>query len=106
MKEKQLQKAIVEALNYKGCYCWVANAGLIPLTYKGKTRMIRVGQAGTSDIIGLRKDGKFIAIEVKLPKRRKMVTALQQQFIDYIKEKGGVAGVATSIKEALEVCGL
>ncbi|MDZ4245614.1 MAG: hypothetical protein U1D67_00670, partial [Dehalococcoidia bacterium] len=63
---------------------------------------IKIGVAGLSDIVGLYK-GRFVAIEVKLPKRRKYVTSIQQQFLDNIKENGGIAGVATDVDEAIKI---
>ena len=110
MSEIHLQRAIVDALNYSGCLVWRTNAGLIPFTRvtkarpEGKRAIIRVGIAGTSDIIGIRKkDGKMIAIEVKMPARRSVVSDLQHQFLENIYAAGGITGVATSVEEALEV---
>lgn len=102
-KEVQLQKQICEALNYAGCFCWRTNNGMMAVGQGKFKRMIRFGLAGCSDIIGINKKGKFLAVEVKLPKTRNNVSDLQQQFIDHIKEMHGVAGVATTIEEALEI---
>ena len=105
MTEKQLQSSIIEFLNYSGkCWVWNNNAGMIPATYKGKKRMIQVGQAGSPDVMGMRKsDGCFIGIEIKLPKRRKNVTEKQEMFLENIRLNGGIAGVATTPEEALEI---
>lgn len=102
MTEKQLQKQIIEILNLTGHKVWMTNSGMIRTGENN--RIVKVGFKGLSDIIGLRKsDGKFIAIEVKLPKRRKNVTIYQEQFIKSIKILGGLAGVATSAEEALQI---
>jgi hypothetical protein len=101
--EHQLCNAIVEALNYSGHYVWRTNSGVLPMEYKGKTRMVRMSRAGTSDILGVAKGGRFLAIEVKLPKRKKNVTEAQQLFLEDIQRRGGVAGVATTIEEALTI---
>lgn len=45
--------------------------------------------------------GLFIAIEVKRPETRHTVTDRQQAFLDQIAAAGGLAGVATSVDEAL-----
>ncbi len=100
MSEKDLCNSIVEFLNYHGCYVWRTNSGAVE-TKSG--HMVRLNRKGTSDILGLRADGRFIAIEVKLPKTRKNVTVWQQGFLDMIKQAGGIAGVATSPEEALEI---
>jgi len=102
--EKQLCSSIVDALNYQGCYVWRVNSGAMKYEYKGKVGIVRMARAGTSDILGIHRDtGRFIAIEVKLPHRRKYVTQAQQEFIDKINMYGGIAGVATSPEEALEI---
>ncbi len=110
--EKQLQHSIVETLNYSGALCWITNAGQARMKYtlkragpfQGQAReyFVRFGPAGMSDIIGIYK-GRFLAIEVKLPERRGNVTAIQQNFIDNIKDWGGITGVATSVEEALAI---
>ena len=103
--EKQIQKAIIECLNYHGCWCWRQNSGMLKLQDKwGKTRMVKVGMKGISDIIGIQKNtGRLIAIEVKTPKRKNKVTFYQKQFLEMVKEYGGISGVATSPEEALEI---
>ena len=106
--EKQIQKAIIEYLNYNNCWCWRTNAGMLKLQDKrGKTRMVKVGMKGSADIQGIYRgennEGRFLAIEVKTPKRRNKVTFYQQQFLDMVKEYGGISGVACSPEEALEI---
>jgi len=99
-KEIYLQRAIVEALNYSGCLVWRMNAGTV---FVGNPkRMIKVGPAGMSDIIGMYK-GRFLAIEVKLPERRKNVTDIQNNFIENVREHDGIAGVVTSADEAIKI---
>lgn len=74
---------------------------MVPIGEGRTKRFIHVGMRGISDIIGIRKsDGKFIAMEVKTPKRRNQVTQHQQHFMDRIQDSGGISGVVTSIEEA------
>lgn len=101
--EKQLCSQIIQYLNYQGHYVWRENSGAIKTEYKGKTHMIRMAHRGTSDIIGMSKDGKFVAIEVKKPETKKSVTVYQQMFLDEVKQHGGISGVATSPEEALAI---
>jgi hypothetical protein len=103
MTEHLLCNAIVEYLNYHGCWVWRTNSGAIRSEYKGKTRLIRMARAGTSDIIGMDNHGRFIAIEVKLPKTRTNVTLNQEMFLDDVKRHGGISGVACSPEEAIWV---
>ncbi len=57
---------------------------------------------GSSDLIGIQKDtGKFFAIEVKTEKGR--VSEDQKDFIQRVIKKGGIAGVARSPKDALDL---
>lgn len=100
MSERDLCNAIVDSLNYRGCLVWRENAGGMPIEGKTGRRFIRMAAGGTPDIIGMDSKGRFIGIEVKMPKRRSNVTELQQAFIMDIKRHGGIAGVATSIEEA------
>lgn len=58
--------------------------------------------AGVPDLIGC-VDGKFVAIEVKRPDTSYGVTERQAAHIRMIQEAGGIAGVATSVEEALKL---
>lgn len=99
MTEKQLQSAIIEAINYSGlAWVWNVNAGMIE-TAKGYR--VQLAQPGASDIQGITKHGRFVALEVKLPKRVKTVTEKQQLFIDRILQMGGIAAVVTDPEQAL-----
>lgn len=65
-----------------------------------KTRMVKVGKAGSSDIIGVHKDtGQFLGVEVKQPGKKP--TALQQEFMKAINYYGGIAIVATSVDDVI-----
>jgi len=58
-------------------------------------------EKGLSDIIGCL-DGRFIAIEVKMPGKEDTVTDMQQRFIDQVLESGGVALVSSNIETTLK----
>jgi len=103
MKEIDIQKTIVEALNYSKCIVWRTNAGRVPVSFGENTRWVKLGPAGMSDIIGLDDKGRFIAIEVKRPETKNRVTEIQSNFLANVKDMGGVTGVATSVEEALEI---
>jgi hypothetical protein len=58
-----------------------------------KLRIISFGLCvGSSDLIGMYR-GRFLAMEIKIPGER--LTVEQQNFIDIINAKGGIAGVVT-----------
>ena len=60
--------------------------------------------AGSSDLIGIIKKkgvGVFVALEVKTPGNKARPD--QQAFLNVIRDLGGIAGVVTSVEEALEL---
>lgn len=100
LSEKQIQSQIIDYLNSNGFTVWRQNTGVMEKEYKGVKRLVRFGKVGMADIIGLRKkDGRFIAVEVKRPTTRKNLTEQQSMFLKTIKISGGIAFVATSIDE-------
>ena len=98
--EKDIQKAILDYLIYRNITAWRTNSGMSFRTYKDKVFVQRMAPKGTSDIIGILNDGRFLAIEVKRPGKK--ATEEQQKFIDMINKKGGLAFVATSIDDVSE----
>jgi hypothetical protein len=58
--------------------------------------------AGISDLIGIC-NGRFVALEVKVPGKENTLTALQRWFLTKIKLCGGVAEMITSVEEALKI---
>lgn len=90
MKEQDIVNSIIEVLDRSDKVAFVMrmNSGMI----KTENRLVRLAPAGTSDIIGMMSNGKFLAIEVKTPKRYKSgMTDLQRQFLEKIDENGGEA---------------
>jgi len=84
MKESQIQRKIIERLECQGCYV---------------VKTIACNRAGVPDLL-ICKEGKFIAIEVKTPTGR--VSDLQKAHIKMIREAGGEAIVARSVKDLPE----
>ena len=88
--EKQIQNSIIAYLNSTGCYSWRNNSGLVHMRDRfGHDRMWRAGIKGGSDILGIARDGRFIAIEAK---RRKEGYPIQEAFLQEIKQRGGYSG--------------
>jgi len=83
VKEADLQRAIIKALEAEGCY--VVN-------------VVVAGRAGTADLI-VCKDGRFVALEVKAPTGRP--TALQLHELDRVRTAGGEAAVVRTVAEAI-----
>lgn len=101
MTENDIQKQILEWLAYQqGCF-WRNNSGATVAEYKGKSRLIRFGMKGSADILGILPDGRFFACEVK--KKPNKPTVDQQTFLDSISYWGGVAVVAYSLEDVINI---
>ena len=109
--EKQIESAILRYLHTVHIFCWRQNTVGI---FDSKLGVYRKPHSpfiisGICDILGilprhnnLGKIGQLLAIEVKVPSRRNNLTDNQRNFIDRVNENGGVAFVATSIKDVQE----
>ena len=98
--EANIQNDILIALSNAGAIVFRNNVGAL----KDKTgRPVRygVGGNGGSDIIGICPDGRFLAVEVK--KNTGRATEDQLRFIEAVRAKGGRAGVARSVEDALRI---
>lgn len=111
-KETKIQTKIMLALSEAGCTVWrnetagayvgrkIHSAG-DQVTLAG-ARMVQFGLCkGSADIIGMTPSGQFLAIEVKTDTGRP--SKYQLNFIAQVKKNGGVAGIARSPAEALEI---
>jgi hypothetical protein len=110
--ETALQNAIRKALSEAGVTNFRNNTGALK---DDRGRLVRYGLCkGSSDIIAIKpvtitEDmvgsviGQFVAVEVKTAGKK--ATKDQQRFIDAILRLGGLAGVAHSEEEALEMVG-
>lgn len=110
--ETRLQQEIMLALSEAGCVVWRNNTGQ---AWLGKVihqagKQVTITDAhkmpfglcvGSSDIIGIDKNGRFMAIEVKTPTGR--ASKPQIAFIEGVKAAGGIAGIARSVNDALEL---
>ena len=121
--ETKIQNLILLKLSDEGCTVWrVETAGVwmgkvihrdgnqVTLT---NARMMTSGLCkGGSDIIGItpvtitpdmvgKKLGVFTAAEIKTPKGR--ATKEQLRFIEAVRNAGGIAGIARSVQDALDL---
>lgn len=102
MKETHLVKQIVNYLNYRGHLVQRTNSGAIRFNdHAGKNHFLRLASAGTSDITGCSKDGKFIAIECKI--RPNKPTPLQEAYLEEIRKRGGIAVVAYDLSDVEKI---
>ena len=111
-KETKIQRLVMLALSEAGCIVWrneTSGAWVGKTLHKsgdqvtlGNARLIRFGLAiGSSDVIGITPDGRFLAIEVKTTTGR--ATKEQLAFINAVNKSGGVAGIARSVEDAINI---
>lgn len=97
MKESDIQRLIMLALSEAGCLIFRNNCGVLK---NAAGIPIRFGLAvGSSDLIGIAPGGRFLAVEIKTPTGK--ATTEQMRFIEAVRARGGVAGIARSPAEAL-----
>jgi hypothetical protein len=96
--ETLLVRAILQALQLKGVFCWRVNSGVTVLGTGKSKRVIRGAPAGTPDIIGAL-DGRMVAFEVKTETGR--VLATQQRWHDKATKHGVRVAVVRSVSQAL-----
>jgi hypothetical protein len=97
MRESALYKPMLAWLKLRGVFAWRNNTGAFKGEHNGKTRFIRFGFSGISDILGILPGGRALAIEVKMPGNPP--TGPQIAFLDAVKAQGGVAFIATGIDD-------
>ena len=107
MSEQELQQRIRLELGRGPVRLWRNNVGALR---DQRGQLVSYGLCrGSSDLIGLRRLtigpehlgqslAVFVAIEVKSERGR--LAAEQQQFLEVVRELGGLAGVARSLPEA------
>ena len=90
--EREIKKSIRMYLNMRGIFNFNQWQG-------------QFSEKGVSDLIGvLPKSGRILAIEIKRPGKKP--TDFQIKFMENINRSGGLAFVATSIKEVEEKLGV
>jgi hypothetical protein len=78
------------------------NTGCFQIGEGRNRRYIKTADAGTCDFEGYDNKGRFVAIECKRPVGGRLSPAQKERIAD-INRKGGVAFVATSGEQALEM---
>lgn len=111
-QESTIQKRIQLALSEAGCTVFRNETG----NYWAGKRLHKTGDQvtlanasmvacglckGSSDVIGITPSGRFMAVEVKTASGR--ASDEQVNFIARVNEAGGVAGIARSPEEALQL---
>lgn len=89
--EAKLSRKIMDALRAHGAFCFKV---------WGSEHMM----AGLPDIVGCY-EGKFFALETKMPSKRDNTSPRQKHVIRLIQQAGGISQVVCSAAEALRVVG-
>jgi hypothetical protein len=105
--EADILRAIMALLRHhpKVASYWRQNSGTFAERNRdGSVRYIRANTAkGMSDIMGVLRDGRTLAIEVK--SRTGRMRPGQEEFLQTIRQAGGVAGVCRSVEDAQRLLG-
>ena len=97
--ESLIQSKIRVALSQDGHIVFRANVGKVRMA---DGRFFDTGlPKGFSDLFGFRKDGQIFFIEVKNETGK--VRPEQEKFIEQMKKRGALAGVARSVEDAMEI---
>jgi hypothetical protein len=97
MKESDIQRLIMLALSEAGCLIWRNNTGVLK---NAAGIPIKFGLCvGSSDLIGIAPGGRFLAVEIKTPTGKP--TPEQTRFLEAVRARGGIAGIARSPADAL-----
>ena len=99
--EHQIQNEIRIAISQAGHTVFRANVGKVQMK---DGRWFDTGlPAGFSDLFGVRADGKAFFLEIK--KHNGIVKEKQRLFLEVMKSKGALTGVARSVSDALKILG-
>lgn len=105
--EHVIMNSIMDLLRYNNYLVWRVNVGGTKYEDKhGKKQFVRFGQAGHSDIFAVQPGGRFVSLEVKTPARRKLATQFQLDWLQKVRDKGGIADVVCSVEEAAQLLGI
>ncbi|HEX8429179.1 VRR-NUC domain-containing protein [Hymenobacter sp.] len=93
LKAGEITSAIIAYLQHHGYSVWRQNTSGIYDPQTGRWKVNPQGRRGVPDIIGFRKsDGVFVGVEVKAG--RDVLRDEQREFLNELKQAGGVAFVA------------
>lgn len=106
MNEQALVNQAKAYLTLKGHYVWRNNTGRIHSDYVDKKgglhhRMWQAGVKGSSDLIGVAADGRFIAIECKVGRNK--ATQFQLDFLEAVRSRGGIAVIIYSLDDLQKI---
>lgn len=113
MKENAVQAAVRAEAARLGCYLWRNNTGVLP-DARGVPVRFGLGndsskvnkEIKSSDLIGIDRHGRFVAIEIKAPgwtKPRNDRERAQERFLELVCCNGGIAAFVTDVAQLKEI---
>ena len=103
-EETKLQGDIIEALNRHPTVAFVRNNTVGMAKVKG--RYISIGKKGDLDVYGMTTRGKYFEMEIKLAGKEganKVRLEMQIQRVVFISNNFGIAGLVTSVEQAIDL---
>ena len=100
--ESAVIQQVKQVIKITGIKLQRINTGCFTIGEGANRRFIKTADAGTCDFEGYDNHGRFLAVECKRPVGGKLSPAQEARIAD-INHKGGVAFVAHSGEEALEL---
>jgi hypothetical protein len=98
VSEQDLVRTIIDATNATGlAFVWRCQSGRVRV----RRGWMHLSPAGTPDVIGWLRDGRFLGIEVKRPGEKP--TEIQEECRRRIIAAGGVAAIVRAVAEAVAV---
>ena len=97
-RETALMRKIMVALSESGCFVLRTNAGVY---YDNQGNRVTIGFPGLSDLVGCTAEGRFFALEIKMPGEKPRPNQLA--FLDAMRKNGAIAGWCTSVEGALQI---
>jgi hypothetical protein len=96
-RESAALAEVLKVLRHHSAVAWIQrqNSGMA----KVGGRFVRFGWKGCSDLLGMMRDGRLLAVECKAPGGK--MRAEQAEFLSLVRRFGGVAFVAKDCRDVL-----
>jgi hypothetical protein len=96
--ENRVKAEVLDYLSARRIFAWSNPTGTARVR---ENAYISFGKKGSSDIIGILPDGRFLAVECKAENGK--LSLYQKEFLAAVAEKGGLAVVAYSFADVESV---
>ena len=93
--ESHVLAGCLRYLQARGIFHWRNNTGAVQIA---PGRFMRFGRKGSSDILGVLPDGRFLAVECKAPDGGRL-SPEQKQFLADVRKLGALAAVVRGWRE-------